>query len=108
MQLKKTNPEPNHEAFQKTNVVEVMQKTFPKYKQFEDAGDLLRRAAVIDEFLTEFLRANPLQGEQKHAIVCHSMIMATLTSAGADPADKYGLKDYTWPANCQLLPYDKI
>lgn len=86
-----------------------MRETFKKYEHaFEDPDSLLRRAAVIDEFLKEHLRCNPLQGDQKYGVVCHSMIIATMTSEGPDPSDKRGLKNYTWTANCQLLPYMKI
>ena len=87
-QLVKTNPEANHEAPQKTNVIEVLKSTFAKYdKAFEDVDSLLRRATVIDDFLKEHLRCNPLEGDQKYAVVCHSMIIATMTSEGADPSD---------------------
>ena len=71
-------------------------------------ADLLRRGVVIDDFLKEYLRCNPLNGQQKYGVVCHSMIIATLTSSGLDPNDKKGLKDYVWMQNCQLLPYVKI
>lgn len=106
MQLEKINLEPGHEAFQKTNIIEVMIRTLPKYKpQFEMPADLLRRKVVIDEFLKEYLRCNPLAEGKKNAIVCHSLIIATMTSQGEDPSDRKGLKSYTWTQNCQLLPY---
>lgn len=117
MQLKKTNPEPGHEAFQKTNIIEVMKKVLPEHAanansksnpkspSFEDAPDLLARKKVIDEFLKEHLRCNPLPEGKKIAVVCHSTLIAALTSKGLDPSTEKGLKDYTWTANCQLLPY---
>jgi hypothetical protein len=50
---------------------------------------------------------NPVNGK-KYAVVSHSMIMSAITSEGIDKSDKIGFKNYTWPENCQLLPYTKI
>jgi hypothetical protein len=50
---------------------------------------------------------NPVNGK-KYAVVSHSMIMSAMTSEGIDKSDKIGFKNYTWPENCQLLPYTKI
>jgi len=46
------------------------------------------------------LDSNPMQGDEKIAIVCHSYIMATMTAEGLDENDKIGFKGYTWPSNC--------
>ena len=63
MQLKKTNPEPNHLAMQKTNISDVLCEVLPQHEpQFEMPADLLRRGVVIDDFLKEYLRCNPLNG----------------------------------------------
>ena len=105
--LKKINEEPNHLAVQRTNIREVFEEVLPQFKpMFEDAGSLLRRAAVIRSFYREYLRMYPLQEGYRHAIVCHSQIMATLTASGEDANDVKGLKDYVWTKNCQLLPYN--
>lgn len=94
---------------QKTNVIEVLKETLPKYRpRFEDCKDLLRRADVIRAFMREYLEANPVEGDQKIAIVSHSMIMATMTAEGLDENDIRGFKNYIWPQNCQLLPYSRF
>ena len=86
-----------------------MHRTLPLHKpSFETPADLLRRKTVIDDFLKEYLRCNPLAEGKKNAIVCHSMIIATMTSEGEDQTDKRGLKNYTWTKNCQLLPYQHM
>lgn len=104
--MKKINPEPNHEAPQKTNYIEVMNEVLPTHHpRFEDCESLLRRADVIRGFMRENLRANPLQGDEKYGIVCHSMIIATLTAKGLDENDKMGFKDYKWLQNCQSLAF---
>ena len=101
MQLEKTNAEPGHEAFQKTNVREVMTRIFPNHKpSFETVADLLRRKIVIDDFFKEYERCNPLSVGKKYGVVCHSMLIATLTSDGEDSSDKKGLKNYVWSGNC--------
>ena len=86
-----------------------MIKTLRKYdaEPFEDPESLLQRAQVIDEFLKEYLRMNPV-GDKKYALVSHSMIISAMTSEGTDKSDKIGFKNYTWPENCQLIPYSKI
>ena len=112
LQLRKVNPEPGHETFEKTNVQEVLAQTLQKYElpknPFESATDMLRRREVIDDFLKEYLRMNPQTAGKKHAIVCHAMVISTLTSEGEDPSDWTGLKNYTWAENCQLIPYMNI
>ena len=101
MQLEKTNAEPGHEAFQKTNVREVMTRIFSHHSgPFETVADLLRRKIVIDDFFKEYERCNPLAAGKKYGVVCHSTLIATLTSDGEDPSDKRGLKNYVWPGNC--------
>ena len=50
--------------------------------------------------MKENLRMNPLEGDEKYGIVCHSMICATLTAKGLDENDKMGFKGYTWLKNC--------
>jgi hypothetical protein len=42
---------------------------------------------------------NPLEGQQKYAVVCHSMIIAALTADGVTEEPKEGpsgLKNHTW------------
>jgi hypothetical protein len=102
-QLRKTGGE----TLQKTNVMEVMKATLPKYEPFEDSESLWRRAGILREFMKENLRSNPLEGQQKYAIVCHSMIIACLTADGIDESDKTGFKGYTWCENCQNIPFNK-
>ena len=80
-------------------MIEVLQETLPKYPQFEDNESLLRRGAGVKEFMRENLRMNPLEGQQKYAIVCHSMLIAALTSDGLteEPSEgSKGLKNLTW------------
>ena len=50
--------------------------------------------------MKENLRINQLKGDEKYGIVCHSMIIATLTAKGIDETDKMGFKDYIWLQNC--------
>ena len=98
-QIRKINPEPNSESVQKTNVIEVLKDTLPKYQQFEDNESTLRRCAGIQEFMKENLRMNPLEGHQKYAVVCHSMLIAAMTSDGLteEPLEgPKGLKNHTW------------
>ena len=80
-----------------------MVSVLDKYKEpfaFEDPYDLRRRKALVDDFLKEYLRSNPLENGKKYGVVCHSMMIATLTSTGINLEDKKGLKDYIWCANC--------
>jgi hypothetical protein len=78
-----------------------MIETLPKHiPRFEDCESLLRRAEVIKGFMRENLRQNPLENDEKYAIVCHSMIIATLTAEGLDENDKMGFKNYKWLMNC--------
>jgi len=78
--------------------MEVLKATLPTYKpRFEDAESLLRRADVIREFMREYLRAHPMEGDEKIAITCHSMLIATMTAEGPDENDSKGLKGYIWP-----------
>ena len=49
---------------------------------------------------------NPLQDQEKYAVVCHSMIIAALTASGLDPNHPKGLANCTWLSNCQLLPFE--
>ena len=86
---------------------EVLKEIIPTYKRFEDSPDLLKRADVINKFMRRYLDSNPMQGDEKIAIVCHSFIMAAMTAEGLDKNEKYGFKGFIWPQNCQLLPYSK-
>jgi len=55
---------------------------------FENFGNLLARANIIKRFMKENLKANPLEGQEKYALVCHSTIIAALTSEGLeDPSN---------------------
>jgi len=54
------------------------------------------------------LQSNPVEGDEKIAIVCHSHIIAAMTADGVDLADKRGYTGYTWTDNCQLLPFSKF
>ena len=86
-----------------------MMEELPKHHpRFEDCESLLRRAAVLKDFMREYVRMNPLAGGQKNAIVCHSMLIATMTAEGLDENDKMGYKNYVWTANCQVLPYNGL
>jgi len=79
--------------------MEVMKETLklPEYQpRFEDPASLLRRRTIVEEFMKEYLRMNPLTGQEKYGIVCHSMLMATMTCEGLNPNDKFGLLNYTW------------
>jgi len=66
-------------------VRDVMIETLRKYEiePFEDPESLVRRAHVVDEFLKEYLRVNPVD-DRKYALVCHSMIISAMTSEGTD------------------------
>jgi len=40
---------------------------------------------------------NPCNEDEKIAVVCHSMLIASMTCKGLDPTDTFkGLKDYVW------------
>jgi hypothetical protein len=76
-----------------------LQETLPKYPQFEDNESMLRRCASVKEFMKENLRMNPLEGQQKYAMVCHSMFVASMTSDGLTEEHaegSKGLKNHTW------------
>ena len=85
-------------------MIEELPKHTPR---FEDCESLLRRADVIKAFMKEYERMNPLTGDEKFGIVCHSQLIATMTAEGLDENDSKGFKGYTWAENCQLLPYFK-
>jgi len=86
-----------------------MVETLPKHvPRFEDCESLLRRADVFKDFIREYLRVNPLQGDEKLCVVTHSQFIATLTAEGLDESDSKGFKGYTWADNCQLLPYNRF
>ena len=87
---------------------DILGKYMAEDKIFEDPHDLIRRKGLIDEFLKEYLRTNPLGEGKKYGIVCHSMIIAALTSKGVDLEDKRGLKDHIWTANGQAIPYTDV
>lgn len=83
-----------------------MKSMLTKYEDcFEDPECLLRRGDNVRKFLLEYRRVNPLQDGQKYGIVCHSMMIATLTAKGLDKTNERGFYGYTWCDNCQLLPF---
>lgn len=97
------------DAVQKTNYIEASQKIFPNYRvtMFENFGNLVARANNIKRFMKENLKANPLKGQEKYALVCHSTIIAALTSDGLeDPTNQESkLVNPTMMLNCQSLPF---
>ena len=85
-------------------------KTLQKYKpeKFEDNESLLRRAWIIKDFMKEYLRTNPLEGQQKYGIVCHSVIIGAMTAEGMDKDGHYGFKNPTVALNCQHITFNKF
>lgn len=77
---------------------------------FENFGNLFARANIIKRFMKENLKANPLEGQEKYALVCHSTIIAAITSEGLeDPKNpESSLVNPTLMLNCQSLPYAEI
>jgi len=74
-------------------------------KQFESPEDLLMRRNAVVGFMKEHLKYNPLGPNQRYGIVSHSIFIAAMTAQGLDENDCFGLKEYIFPVNCQLVPY---
>jgi len=96
------------DSAQTTNVREVLTETIQRSTSlYEDLDSLMRRCDIIRAFMKEFLRSNPLEGQQKYGIVSHSFIIACLTADGLNKEDPLGLSNYTWLENCQATTYNK-
>jgi len=86
---------------QKTNVTQVLQDTMKQHPSpWETWESLWQRSCVIKNFLKKYLRAYPLQGDEKTAIVCHSHLIAAITSNGPDYSERRGFTGYYWTQNC--------
>lgn len=80
-----------------------MADAIKEHGSFETEAEIFVRAQRCREFLKEYLRANPVNADEKIAVVCHSKIIAGMTAKGVDSDGK--LKDFFWPENCQQLPF---
>ena len=50
---------------------------------------------------------NPLEGDEKVAVVCHSTLIAAVTAGGFEGTGAQAeLKDYVWTANAEVLPVE--
>lgn len=91
---------------QKTNVTEVLQETLKKHPSpWENWEALWQRGNGVKKFLKKNLTSNPVKGDEKIAIVCHSHLIAAITSDGPDASERRGFTGYYWTQNCQLLPF---
>ena len=101
MQKLDESPDPYNKHKIQTNYIDVMLQVLPTHEpSFEAAPHMLQRAEAIKGFLRKQLELDPVEGDQKYGVVCHSMIMAALTAEGLDDSDRTGFKDYIWPENC--------
>jgi len=86
---------------QKTNVTQVLQDTMKNHPSpWESWEALWQRGNSIKGFLKTNLTSNPVQGDEKIAIVCHSHLIAALTSDGPDYSERRGFTGYYWTQNC--------
>ena len=83
-------------------ILERLRAHEPRY---ENHKDLYARAKVIKQFMREYISANPLEGQEKYAVISHSRIIATLTATGYREEDD-SLVDYVWFKNCEMRPYE--
>jgi hypothetical protein len=73
---------------------------------------LYERGQACKRFMKEFLDKNPVSDDERIAVVCHSMLIASLTASGVEPSteswDWCGekLKDFYWMNNCEIQPYN--
>ena len=57
-------------------------KLFKEDGLFETLPQLYERAQSVKAFMKEYLNKNPVQNDEKFAMVCHSMTIAALTATG--------------------------
>ena len=80
-----------------TNVTEVLQETMKNHPSpWENWEALWQRGNVIKKFLKSNLVSNPVHGDEKIAIVCHSHLIAAITSDGPDYAERRGFSGFYW------------
>jgi hypothetical protein len=75
-------------------------RTYTGINAFETTQELLNRGKVINKFLKTYIDQYPLIDDQKYGVVCHSMIIATLTATGLNPKSSTGMAGFTWCENC--------
>jgi len=72
-------------------------------RQFETNEMMMDRAQRIKAFLREHIAKNPISGNERIAVVCHSTVIKALGSTGYLPDGK--LNGYH-PKNCEIQPFE--
>ena len=81
-------------------------KLFLKEECKETDGMLFERGKRTQVFMKEYLEKNPIQGDERIAVVCHSRVIAAMTATGVGPDPENAAKDklqgFYWMNNCEI------
>lgn len=83
-------------------------KVLMEVENFEDHFDTYDRAQAFKKSFNEYLKANPLNKDEKVAIVTHSMLISALTCShvAVDDKGKQHFANSKWLSNCQTIAWD--
>jgi len=74
---------------------------------FETKKDIYYRSLKVKDFLKQFRSENPVEGDERIVLVCHSQLISALTSSGYEHVDgAYRFKDFVWTQNTEVLPLE--
>ena len=74
---------------------------------FERKDDIYNRVQRALTYMREFIAANPLEGDEKTAVVCHSQWIAGATADGyTGEGQSAVLTNQIWMQNAQACPYE--
>ena len=86
--------------------LEMMCNELP-HGSFETKADVYARAQVAKQVLRDFLAANPLDGDEKIAVVCPSQLIASVTADGViGEGASSEVTNFIWTKNAEVLPVD--
>ena len=81
----------------------LLKITYDKFPyRMEDPLKMFERGLQLRRFFNQYMKAHPLEGQQKCVIVSHS---AFLTSLSAKGYSKEGLVEAEHMHNCQFIPW---
>ena len=87
-------------------MLETMIALLP-HDALEPECDIYERAQESKKVLKKFLEENPLQGDEKIAVVCHSKLIAATTADGFEGEGALSkLTNFVWTKNAEVLPID--